>query len=698
MKTLSVIPDRWDDEQPVSAADAVDDVALLLHRSRALGADRAVTNYGGGNTSCKVAELDPISGDPVEVLWVKASGGDLGTLTRAGLASLSLPDLRRLQRRYRGVEHESEMADLLRHAVFALNPAAPSIDTPLHAFVPYKHIDHLHPDAIIALAAARDGEALVAQIFGREVLWLPYRRPGWELGQMLGRLVAAHPRARGAVLGGHGLVSWADTSRACYQTSLELIDRAASFLHDHGAGTGERAFGAVVARPLPEAERRQRAAELAPVLRGLAAGDRVVGRFDDSPACLDFLSRVEAPALADMGTSCPDHFLRTRLRPLFADLPPRTPLEDAAACLRPLFEEYRQRYSRYYETYREPDSPPMRGADPAIVLLPGIGMWSFGQDAATARLAGEYYLNAIAVMRGAQSVSAYQALTEHERFQVEYWDLEEAKLRRLPAPRRLAGKVALVLGGASGIGRAVAHHLATQGAAVVIGDLAVDAAERVATELGGPDIAVAAAVDVRDERSVRRMVEAAALAFGGLDIAVLSAGLARSRPLLETSVDDWDAQHEVMARGSFIAARETAALMRRQGRGGDIVIIASKNAVVAGQHNAAYASAKAAQAHLVRLLAAELGEHRIRVNGVNPDGVVRGSGIFADGWGDQRAAAYGVRPDELGAFYASRTLLKEEVLPEDVAAAVAVLVGPDLRKTTGMILPVDGGIPAAFLR
>ena len=675
------------------------EVEALLQRSRRLGGDRRVTNFGGGNTSCKVTDLDPVTGEDVGVLWVKGSGGDLGTLQFGGLAALWLERVRALRSIYGGEEQEDEMAALLGHCRFGPGGTAPSIETPLHAFLAPAHIDHVHPDAVIALAIAADGESLVERCYAGEVAWIPWRRPGFELALSVAALYEeAGPGLRGVVLGDHGLVAWGETSDECEATTLELIQRAEAFLS--GCGKSEP-LGAIVRerQALPAEERRARAAAIAPVLRGLCSTDRrVVGHFRDSPEILDFLSRQEAPRLAALGTSCPDHYLRTKVYPLFLDLSPAAPLERQVARLRELHGESRASYAAYYGGNADAGSPPMRGADPAVVLLPGIGMWSFAPDAATARVAGEFYVNAVNAMRGAEAVSRYEPLPDAERFAIEYWWLEEAKLRRLPPPRPLAGRVALITGGASGIGQAIAERLAAEGAVVVIADLDGEGAKRVADALGGPDRAVAVDVNVEDEEAVAQAFDAACRAFGGVDLVIHSAGLSISATLLETTVANWDLQHNVMARGSFLVSRAAAKVMIEQDDGGDIVYVVSKNAVAAGPNNIAYATAKADQAHQVRLLAVELGEHGIRVNGVNPDGVVYGSGIFAGAWGTQRAAVHGVPREDLGQYYASRTLLKEEVLPSHVADAVFALVGGDLRHTTGSIIPVDGGVPAGFLR
>lgn len=672
--------------------------AELLARSHRLGADPRNTNYAGGNTSAKGLAADPVSGGDTELMWVKGSGGDLGTLTGPGLAVLRLDRLRALAEVYPGVEREDEMVAAFDYCLHGKGGAAPSIDTAMHALVDAAHVDHLHPDSGIALACAADGEALTAQCFGERVVWVPWRRPGFQLGLDIAAVKEANPRAIGCVLGGHGITAWGNTSRECEENSLSIIREAERFLAERGRpepfGPPLEGYG-----PLPGDERRARAAALAPLLRGLASTDRPqVGHFTDSEPVLDFLSRAGHPRLAALGTSCPDHFLRTKVRPLVLDLPASAPLDEVKDRIKRLHEEYRAQYAAYYERHADAGSPPMRGADPAIVLVPGVGMFSYGKDKQTARVAGEFYVNAINVMRGAEAVSSYAPIEESEKFRIEYWALEEAKLRRMPAAKPLAARVALVTGGGSGIGKAVAHRLAAEGACVVVADVNAAGAAEVAAELGGPDRALAVTVDVTDEVAIGAAFRAAVLAFGGVDLVVNNAGISISKPLLETTARDWDLQHDIMARGSFLVSREAARVMTGQGMGGDIVYITSKNAVFAGPNNIAYSATKADQAHQVRLLAAELGEHGIRVNGVNPDGVVRGSGIFAAGWGARRAAVYGVPEEKLGEFYAQRTLLKREVLPEHVANAVFALTGGDLTHTTGLHIPVDAGVAAAFLR
>jgi rhamnulose-1-phosphate aldolase/alcohol dehydrogenase len=668
----------------------------LIARSNRLGADKRNTNFAGGNTSAKGVETDPVTGGDVELLWVKGSGGDLGTLTESGLAVLRLDRMRAMVDMYPGVDAEDAMVARFDFCLHGRGGAAPSIDTAMHGLVDAAHVDHLHPDSGIAFATAADGPALTKECFGDRVVWVDWRRPGFQLGLDIAAIKAANPQAIGCILGGHGITAWGETSAACEANSLEIIRGCEAFIAERGKA---EPFGARVAEPLDAGARGERAAALAPVIRGLVSTDRrQVGHFTDDAVVLDFLASERLAELAALGTSCPDHFLRTKVRPLVLDLAPSASVEETIERLKELHGAYREDYRAYYERFATEGSPAMRGADPAIVLVPGVGMFSFGPDKKTARVAGEFYVNAINVMRGAEAISTYEPIPESEKFRIEYWDLEEAKLKRLPEPKPLAGRVALVTGAAGGIGKATAVRLAAEGACVVIADLDLAKAEAAAGEIGNADTAVGVACDVTDEAAVVAAIGKAALAFGGVDLIVNNAGLSLSKPLLETTAADWDLQHDVMAKGAFLVSREAARLMVVQGMGGDIVYIASKNSVFAGPNNIAYSATKADQAHQVRLLAAELGEHGIRVNGVNPDGVVRGSGIFASGWGANRAAVYGVEESELGKYYAGRTLLKKEVLPSSVADAVYALVGPDLGLTTGVHIPVDSGNPQGFLR
>ena len=670
----------------------------LLARSNRLGSNPKITNYAGGNTSAKGESLDPSTGEVVEVLYVKGSGGDLGTLKASGLAALYLDRMRALVNVYRGVEFEDEMVALFDYCSFGRGGAAPSIDTAMHGLVEYAHVDHLHPDSIIALATSLDGEALTKKCFGDEILWVDWRRPGFQLGLDIAKIATENPGAYGCVLGGHGLTTWGTTSEECESRSRQAIEKAEKFLLENGKA---EPFGKHLASraALPSEERLAKAAAIAPSLRGIASQDnRMVGHFNDSEVVLDFISSEALDRLAALGTSCPDHFLRTKISPLVVEVDASATVEEIIAKAHDEHARYREKYEAYYKKYATSESPAIRGADPLIILVPGVGMFSYGKDKQTARVAGEFYINAINVMRGAESVSVYRPIDESEKFRIEYWELEEAKLRRAPKPKGLAGRIALVTGGGSGIGKATAERLAAEGACVVIADRDFDAAVKVAEELGGPDKAVAVFVDVTSEEAVTNAVAQSTLAFGGVDLVVNNAGLSISKPLVETSVADWDVQHNVMARGSFLVSRESAKAMIAQNMGGDIIYISSKNSVFAGPNNVAYGATKADQAHQVRLLAAELGSYQIRVNGVNPDGVVRGSGIFASGWGAQRAAVYGVEEEKLGEYYAQRTILKREVLPEHIAAAVFVLAASELPLTTGLHIPVDGGVAAAFLR
>jgi len=675
----------------------------LIARSNRLGSDPRVTNYAGGNTSAKGTEIDPVTGEPVELMWVKGSGGDLGTLTESGLAVLRLDRLRALVDVYPGLDREDEMVAAFDYTLHGKGGAAPSIDTAMHGLVDAAHVDHLHPDSGIAFATAKDGEKLTKKAFGDKVAWVDWRRPGFQLGLDIAAIKAANPQAVGVILGGHGITAWGETSKEAEQNSLWIIRTAEEYIAAKGR---KNPFGATVKKnvALPVAERRAKAAALAATIRGIASHDRpMVGHFTDSDVVLDFLA-ASAPRLAALGTSCPDHFLRTKVKPLLLDLPANASVEASIARLKELHEAYRADYTAYYEKYAEVStssttgSPPMRGADPLIVLVPGVGMFSYGANKQTARVAGEFYVNAINVMRGAEAISSYAPISDAEKFRIEYWALEEAKLARMPKPKSHATRVALVTGAASGIGKAIATRLAADGACVIIADLDLAKAQAAAAEIGDTDVAIGLQVNVTDAAAIATMVQDAVLAFGGLDIVVNNAGVSLSKPLLETTEQDWDFQHDIMAKGSFLVSKATAPVLIEQGMGGDVIYISSKNSVFAGPNNIAYSATKADQAHQVRLLAVELGEHGIKVNGINPDGVVRGSGIFAAGWGANRAKTYGIDEQDLGKFYAQRTILKREVLPENVANAVSVLTGPDLSHTTGLHIPVDAGVAAAFLR
>ena len=673
-------------------------VRELLERSNRLGSEPRFTNYAGGNTSAKGSVPNPATGHETTVMWVKGSGGDLGTMTESGLAALELDKFNDLKNVYRGVEFEDEMVALFDYCRFGTSGAAPSIDTAMHGLVPFDHVDHLHPDSIIALATSIDGEKLTRECFGDEILWVDWRRPGFQLGLDMAKIAIDNPKAKGCILGGHGLTTWGATSKECEERSVNAITKAEEFIKAKGK---KDPFGAKVAKykPLDPAARKARAAELAPHLRGVASQDvKMVGHFTDAEVVLHFTESADLFKLAALGTSCPDHFLRTKISPMVLDTAPDAPLEEVLARVAELHEKYREIYASYYTRNASKDSPAMRGADPAIILVPGVGMFSYGKDKQTARVASEFYINAINVMRGAQAISTYAPIPESEKFRIEYWDLEEAKLKRAPKPKPLAGRIALVTGAASGLGKATALRLASEGACVVVADRDLEGAVKVAAEIGNSDKAIGISMDVTDEQAIADAIAASSLAFGGVDIVVNNAGISISKSLVETTVNDWDLQHDIMARGSFLVSREATKAMIAQKMGGDIIYISSKNSIFAGPNNIGYGSTKADQAHQVRLLAAELGEFGIRVNGINPDGVVKGSGIFSSGWGANRAAVYGVEESKLGEFYAKRTILKKEVLPEHIAAAIFVLLGGDLALTTGLHIPVDGGVSAAFLR
>jgi rhamnulose-1-phosphate aldolase/alcohol dehydrogenase len=680
---------RWNAVEAAGLSEA----QLVVYRSRLLGSDLAVTNYGGGNTSAKVVEMDPLTGATADVLWVKGSGGDLGTIEADGFATLYLDRLQALDLRYPGVEREDEMPGLLAHCTFNLNPRAASIDTPIHGLLGFRHIDHMHPDSVTALAAAADGEALTKEIYGDRIGWLAWRRPGWELARELAALAAARPEMRGVVLQNHGLVTWADTAVECYELTIEVIAAAAAFLNTRLA-TG-LAFGGEAVPARPAAERRALAVPLMSRLRALTAttGGKI-GHFVDTPEILEFAGSADLQRLAAIGTSCPDHFLRTKIRPLVVSA------SDDEATLAAAVNGYRQAYAAYYEACRHDDSPALRDPNPVLFVVPGVGLIAFAKDKATARIATEFFTNAINVMRGAEAVSRYQGLSDQEAFDIEYWSLEEAKLRRMPASKPLAGKIALITGGAGGIGRATAARLLADGACVSLIDrdqAALDEAESALGEATGRDRIITVLADVTDETAVAAAANATVLAFGGLDILVANAGLAASSPIEETSLAQWREAYAVLADGYFLASRAAFSLMKAQG-GGSIVFVASKNALVASPNTAAYSSAKAAELHLARCLALEGAPHGIRVNVVNPDAVLRGSRIWSGAWKTERAAAYGVKEDDLEEYYRKRNLLQTAIYPEDVAEGIAFLAGPLAAKSTGNILNVDGGNLTAFTR
>ena len=687
---------RWDETK----AAGLSEPELLLYRSNLLGSDLRITNYGGGNTSAKVKAKDPLTGQEVDVLWVKGSGGDLGSMGTDGFATLYLDKLAALRSLYRGRAHEDEMAGYFAHCAFGLNPRATSIDTPPHCFVPARHVDHMHADAVIAVAAAADGERLTREIWGGELGWVGWQRPGFDLGLKVGGLAREQPRLKGVVLGGHGLFTWADDARECYETTIRVIRRADEYLHEHSR---PEPFGRPVAAPLPGAERSAFLAEVAPVLRGLLSRQlRKAMHVIDSPEVLEFVGSARAEELAAKGTTCPDHFLRTKIWPLFVPFDPaREKAADLVPRLSPLLEDYRARYEAYYQRCRRPDSPPMRDPSPIILLVPGVGLLSFQKDKATARVAAEYYVNAINVMRGAEGVSAYAPIAEQEAFDIEYWSLEEAKLRRLPPAKSLEGRVALVTGGAGGIGAACARRLLSEGASVVVADLDAPALEECREALEkehGRDRVRAVRADVTDEAAVRAAFAWAAREYGGLDVLVSNAGIASAAPLDETSLDTWNRNLAILATGYFLVSREAFAQMKRQGLGGSIVFVGSKNALVASAGASAYCSAKAAALHLARCLALEGAELGIRANVVNPDAVIRGSRIWGGSWRQERAASNRIAEEEVEEFYRRRSLLKRSVLPEDVAEAVHFFASDLSLKSTGNVLNVDAGNLAAFTR
>lgn len=670
----------------------------LLDRSHRLGSNPKNTNYAGGNTSAKGQVKDPVTNKNVDVMWVKGSGGDLGTLTAEGLTSFRMDRFLSLVDVYPGIDAEDDMLPLLEYCLHGRGGAAPSIDTAMHGLVEKAHVDHLHPDSAISIATSVDGEKLTKKIFGDTVAWVPWRRPGFQLGLDIAEIAAKNPNAIGCILGGHGISAWGATSEECEANSLRIIAECEKYINKQGR---KDPLGKKIAahKPLSTKERQARAAALAPTIRAIASMDKVqVGHFNDDSVVLEFLEHEAHRNLVPLGTSCPDHFLRTKVKPMLLDVPPSAPVEKAIERLHELHTAYRGDYAAYYKKHASSDSPAMRGADPAIVLIPGVGMFSFGANKQTARVAGEFYVNAINVMRGAEAVSRYQPIPDTEKFRIEYWSLEEAKLQRMPAPKPLQGRIALVTGAASGIGKAIAKRLSKEGACVAIVDLDLKKAQAAAAEIGGSDVAIGLKADVSDKAQVEAAVDATLVAFGGLDLVVNNAGLVKSQSLLETTVADWDLQHDVMSKGSFLVSQAAARVFIPQKLGGDIVYISSKNSVFAGPNNIAYSATKADQAHQVRLLAAELGEYGVRVNGINPDGVVQGSGIFSGGWGAARAKTYGVAEEKLGQYYADRTILKREVLPEHVANAVFVLCSNELSHTTGLHIPVDSGMAAAFLR
>ena len=692
----------WDDEKAKTMEG--DEVALLIYRSNLLGADLRLTNYGGGNTSCKAMAKNPLTGEATEVMWVKGSGGDIGTLTKSGLAALYVDRLRSLKNVYRGIEHEDEMVELFNHCIYDLASKAPSIDTPLHGFLPFKHIDHLHPDAAISIAAAKDGKKITQDLFAGKIGWVEWQKPGFDLGLQLKQCLDENPGIKGIMLGSHGLFTWGDTAYESYLNTLDVVETCAQFLEDHTGKKGP-VFGGSKMKSLASPERLSQAAALAPVLRGLCSSHtKMIGHFTDDARVLEFINSNDLDRLAPLGTSCPDHFLRTKISPLVLTLAPAQDLSDAAAVktiLTPAFEAYRAMYANYYNSCKHNNSPAMRDANPVVILYPGVGMFTFAKDKQTARVAAEFYINAINVMRGAEAVSEYTSLPRQEAFNIEYWLLEEAKLQRMPKPKSLTGRVALVTGSAGGIGKAIAKKFAAEGACVILNDInqeRLDIATQEFKQLFGKDAVGAALLNVTDESSITTAMQQAALAFGGVDIVVNNAGISISKSIAEHTIEEWDRLYNILVKGQFLVSKAAIALMRKQDLGGDIVNIVSKNSVVAGPNNPGYGSAKAAQAHLTRLMAAEVGADKIRVNTVNPDAVIADSNIWAGGWAEGRAKAYGITVEELPAYYAKRTLLNEAILPDDIANACYAFVGGLLQKSTGNILNVDGGVANAFVR
>ena len=689
----------WDESKAAGLDD--NEVALFLYRSNILGADLRITNFGGGNTSCKTTEKHPLTGEDTEVMWVKGSGGDLGTLTRKGIAGLYVERMRSLKNRYRGLEFEDEMVQLLYHCIYDPESKAPSIDTPLHGFLPFKHIDHLHPDALIAIAASKDGEAITKELWGDAMGWLPWQRPGFDLGLKMAQYITENPDSRGIVLGGHGLFTWGDTSYDCYINSLEVIETASQYILSYIEKT-KVVFGGTDLRlkRLDKKARRKQASAIAPLIRGLCSGEvMMVGHYTDAATALEFISSNDLQKLAKLGTSCPDHFLRTKIQPLVLDFASDADIGDykkVKSKLAPQFEAYQMAYKKYYVSCRHHDSPPMRNPSPVVILYPGVGIFTFAKNKKTARLASEFYINAINVMRGAEAISEYIAMSRQEAFNIEYWALEEAKLKRMPPEKPLTGRVAFITGAGGGIGKAIAGKLVEEGACVILSDISEERLKEAIPDFN-KDNSTYVVCDVTDPEAVADALDKAMLYFGGVDILIHSAGLAISKSIADTSLEDWDLLMNVLSKGQFLLAQKGVEIMRKQGFGGDIVNIVSKNALVAGPKNVGYGTAKAAQMHMSRLMAAELGPDRIRVNVINPDGVIVGSKIWEGEWAEERAKAYDISVDELPAYYAKRNLLQAIIYPEDIASGVFAVLS-ELKKSTGNIINVDGGIPAAFAR
>jgi rhamnulose-1-phosphate aldolase/alcohol dehydrogenase len=692
----------WDEQK--AAAMAGDEVALLVYRSNLLGADLRLTNYGGGNTSCKIMAKDPLTDQEVEVMWVKGSGGDLGTMKRNGLAALYVERLRSLKNKYKGLSQEDEMVELFNHCIYDLASKAPSIDTPLHGFLPFKHIDHLHPDAAIAIAASKDGEKITKELFEGKIGWVPWQKPGFDLGLQLKQCLDENPEIIGIMLGSHGLFTWGDTAYSCYINTLEVIEKCADFIQTNIAKQ-TAVFGGQKIEALQSADRLNQAALLAPILRGFCSSQtKMIGHFTDDARVLEFINSNDLARLAPLGTSCPDHFLRTKISPLVLPIEATADLSDTVSIkkqMEPLFAAYRAMYTEYYETCKHENSPAIRDTNPVIVLYPGVGMFSFAKDKQTARVAAEFYTNAINVMKGAEAISTYTSLPRQEAFNIEYWLLEEAKLQRMPKPKALSGRVALVTGSGGGIGKAIAKKFASEGACIMLSDNNEERLNEAKAEfisLFGKDVVAASLLDVTNVDTIQSTIKAAVLSFGGCDLIVNNAGLSISKTIEDHTEQDWNLLYDVLVKGQMLVTQSSINIMRKQQMGGDILNIVSKNALVSGPNNAGYGSAKAAQLHLSRLNAAELGKDKIRVNVVNPDAVIAGSNIWSGGWAEGRAKAYGIKIEDLPAYYAGRTLLNEIILPEDIANACFAYVGGLLNKSTGNTINVDGGVAAAFLR
>ena len=687
----------WDEKKAKEFGE--DQIALFLYRSNILGADLRITNFGGGNTSCKTIEKDPLTNENVEVMWIKGSGGDIGTLKREGIAGLYNQRLHNLKKVYRGLEHEDEMVSLFNYCIYDLNSRTPSIDTPLHGLLPFKHIDHLHPDALISIAAAEDSEKITKEIWGDTMGWVPWQRPGFDLGLKLEACLNENPRIRGIVLGSHGVFTWGDTSYESYINSLEVIEAASQYI-ENKISENRIVFGGQKINSLTSDQRKDKAAKLAPLLRGLSSSENaMIGHFTDDDRVLEYINSKDMERLAPMGTSCPDHFLRTKIKPLILNLAPDEDLSNDQKILDKIsnsFEQYRKDYQDYYDACKHPNSPSIRDANPVVILYPGVGMFTFAKNKQTARVASEFYINAINVMRGAEAISKYTSLPRQEAFDIEYWLLEEAKLQRQPKEKPLSRKVALVTGSGGGIGRAIADKLIAEGANLVFADISKEYLKE-AIQTYSSDQAIGCHCDVTQSESLEAVVKKTSLQFGGLDIVVHSAGLAISKSITDTTEADWDLLQDVLVKGQFLLSKVAANIMRKQKQGGDIINIVSKNGLVSGPNNAGYGTAKAAQMHLSRLLATELAPDKIKVNTVNPDGVIVGSKIWEGDWAEGRAKAYGITVEELPSFYAKRNLLNQIIQPEDIANAVFAFLAI-LDKSTGNMINVDGGVANAYVR